>query len=152
MLASEVINRFKRKDFPVSERRNLAKEGEKWGFANKEKLYKVGVATRQVKRQGIILIFASTTEVLGCVKHILSAIGISFYAAVAVLKKAIGKYLNQKKSFSLRELIVSLKMLNDQDEIEWARKIQDRFEGYGELPNINFQVDKGESFANESTI
>ena len=126
--------------------------GEKWSSENKKPLYDAGVITQQVEKQGILLNFVSEAELLGCVRHILNAVGISSYEAATALKKAFLFQLRRKRSFNFKEILIALKIIKVSDETGWAGKIQDRFECCGEMPDICFRVEKKGIFTNTSAI
>lgn len=127
--------------------------GQKWSAQDRKRLQFAGADMREVKNEGVILIFASHEELFGCAKHITNAVGFQSVNAVTVLKKAFQKLVSQKKIFSFRELCNNLKdeLNEDTDEKEWRGKVCERLDTFGKLPNICFCL-QAEAFLLSSTI
>lgn len=129
--------------------------GDKWSKEDKSRLLAAGAIEDTVEKQGLKLIFASITELSGCAKSILNALGLRSYRAEAVLKKALSQQYSRKgNSLSIKNII---KFLADEkaengEEQDKREEICSCLISYGIIPDITFCVDTNTRFSNSSVV
>lgn len=132
---------------------NVIDIGDKWGKADKDRLVARGALLRTVSSQGLVLPFPSRRELLGCAKHLLDALGIQSFNAVAALRESMSDMIENGNSFSMLELIQHMDFGKGVDaDNEWREKIHLRLDTYEDAPDICLEVRANVEFLSESAI
>lgn len=128
--------------------------GEKWSRQDKSRLIGAGAVEKNVERQGLKLVFASSTELSGCAVRILNALGFWSSRKEAVLKGVFLQQHNRKKDgLSMRDVLNFLvKDVESREEKDSRQELHDCLDSYENIPDITFCVDTNTQFSSCSTI
>ncbi len=128
--------------------------GMRWSPRDVWGLLAAGVTRRSVDTDGIVLTFASASEVTGCARIILNAMGISSHAAESFLRKVFTQLCDDLNGFfSWEDIVKALKGKEvTGDEQKWNEVFLARLDSPQGLPQIQFKVDTKAGFSEASAI
>lgn len=128
--------------------------GMRWSPRDVRGLLAAGVTRKNVDADGIVLTFASASEVVGCSRIILDAIGISSHAAESLLRDEFSQLCeNSDGRFSWEDIMETLKGEEVAgNEQKWSEVLLARLSSLQGVPQIQFQVDARADFSEASTI
>lgn len=133
---------------------NLIDFGMRWSPGDIWGLLAAGVTKRKVGAEGIVLIFASASELIGCSRIILNAIGITSHAADSLLREVLSQLCDDLDgSFSYGDIakaLVGREAVGD--ERKWIEVLMARLDSLQGVPRIQFRVDADADFSDTNII